>query len=125
VAQLYSQALGSLFIAFYDSQRYGVGIRTGLHMGLEAGALYIASARTAQKTRLPTALLLFRAYLLRPSCDGYLATAEQRTYMQSRSLATAVSAGFQQTCHNTCVQIKQQLSTQMLKVPLSFQLYKS
>jgi hypothetical protein len=31
VAQLYSQALGSLFVAFYDSQSYGGGIRTGIH----------------------------------------------------------------------------------------------
>jgi hypothetical protein len=34
VAQLYSQTLGSFFIAFYDSQGYGGGIRTGLHTGL-------------------------------------------------------------------------------------------
>jgi hypothetical protein len=32
--QLYPQALGSLFIAFYDSQGYGGGIRTLLHTGL-------------------------------------------------------------------------------------------
>jgi hypothetical protein len=31
VAQLYTQALGSLFVAFYDSQGYGRGIRTRLH----------------------------------------------------------------------------------------------
>jgi hypothetical protein len=33
VAQLYSQALGSLFVAFYDSQGYGGGIRPRLHTG--------------------------------------------------------------------------------------------
>jgi hypothetical protein len=33
VAQLYPQALGSLFIASYDSQRYGGGIGTHLHTG--------------------------------------------------------------------------------------------
>jgi hypothetical protein len=31
VAQLYPQALGSLFVAFYDSQGYGEGIRLRLH----------------------------------------------------------------------------------------------
>jgi hypothetical protein len=31
VAQLYSQALGFLFDASYDSQGYGGGIRTHLH----------------------------------------------------------------------------------------------
>jgi hypothetical protein len=31
LAQLYSQALGSLFVASYDSQGYGGGIRTRLH----------------------------------------------------------------------------------------------
>jgi hypothetical protein len=33
VAQLYPQALGSLFVASYDSQGYGLGIRTRLHTG--------------------------------------------------------------------------------------------
>jgi hypothetical protein len=34
VAQLYAQAPGSLFVVFYDSQGYGKGILTCLHMGL-------------------------------------------------------------------------------------------
>jgi hypothetical protein len=33
VAQLYSQALGSLFVASYDSQGYGGDIRPRLHTG--------------------------------------------------------------------------------------------
>jgi hypothetical protein len=33
VAQLYSQALGSLSVAIYDSQGYGGGIITRLHTG--------------------------------------------------------------------------------------------
>jgi hypothetical protein len=33
VAQLYLQALGSLFVASYDSQGYGGGIRPRLHTG--------------------------------------------------------------------------------------------
>jgi hypothetical protein len=33
VAQLYLQALDSLFVASYDSQGYGGGIRTRLHTG--------------------------------------------------------------------------------------------
>jgi hypothetical protein len=33
VARLYLLALGSLFVASYDSQGYGGGIRTHLHMG--------------------------------------------------------------------------------------------
>jgi hypothetical protein len=33
VAQLYTQALGSLFVT-YDSQGYGGGVRTRLHAGL-------------------------------------------------------------------------------------------
>jgi hypothetical protein len=33
VAQLYPQALGFIFVAFYDSQGYSGGIRTHLHMG--------------------------------------------------------------------------------------------
>jgi hypothetical protein len=34
VAQLYPQALGSLFVTSYDSQGYGGGIRPRLHIGL-------------------------------------------------------------------------------------------
>jgi hypothetical protein len=34
MAQLYPQALGSLFIASYDSQRYGGGILSRLHTAL-------------------------------------------------------------------------------------------
>jgi hypothetical protein len=33
VAQLYPQAMGSLFVASYDSQGYGGGLRTSLHTG--------------------------------------------------------------------------------------------
>jgi hypothetical protein len=33
VAQLYPRALGSLFVASYDSQGYGGGILTRLHTG--------------------------------------------------------------------------------------------
>jgi hypothetical protein len=33
VARLYPQALGSLFVASYDSQGYGGGIRPHLHTG--------------------------------------------------------------------------------------------
>jgi hypothetical protein len=33
VVQLYLQALGFLFVASYDSQGYGGGIRTRLHEG--------------------------------------------------------------------------------------------
>jgi hypothetical protein len=36
VAWLYPQALGSLFVASYDSQRYGGGIRPRLHTGLSS-----------------------------------------------------------------------------------------
>jgi hypothetical protein len=52
VAQLYPQALGSLFVASYDSQGYG-GDPPSL-------TRYVALARTAYKTPLPTfPLLLF------------------------------------------------------------------
>jgi hypothetical protein len=35
VAQLYPQALGSLFVVFYNSQGYGGGIRSRLHPGFD------------------------------------------------------------------------------------------
>jgi hypothetical protein len=36
VAQLYPRALGSLFVASYDSQVYGGSIRTRLHAGIQS-----------------------------------------------------------------------------------------
>jgi hypothetical protein len=51
VAQLYSQAVSSLFVASYDSQGYGGGIRTRLHTGVSTDCFscpgYNFSARTA------------------------------------------------------------------------------
>jgi hypothetical protein len=38
VAQLYPRALGSLFVASYDSQSYGGSILTRLHTGIELAA---------------------------------------------------------------------------------------
>jgi hypothetical protein len=50
VAQLYPQALGSLFVASYDSQGYGGSIRTRLHAGLTKSLnypyLYFSVGRT-------------------------------------------------------------------------------
>jgi hypothetical protein len=54
VAPLYSQVLGSLFVASYDSQGYGGGIRTRLHAGdLTLNLLQIIyknSVHTSQET---------------------------------------------------------------------------
>jgi hypothetical protein len=50
VAQIYPPALGSLFVASYDSQGYGGGIRTGLQAGL-AEPRYIDFARTTHRKR--------------------------------------------------------------------------
>jgi hypothetical protein len=60
IAQLYPQALDSLFVAFYDSQVYGGGIRTLLHMD--------------KWWHSKQAMVLFREYSLLcngryPSCD--------------------------------------------------------
>jgi hypothetical protein len=52
VAQLYPQALGSLFVASYYTQGYGGGIGTGLHFNWTTSPRYVAPARTAQKTSL-------------------------------------------------------------------------
>jgi hypothetical protein len=54
VAQSFSRALGSLFVASDDSQGYGGGIPTRLHTDSPwtTSPRYIAPARTAQKTFL-------------------------------------------------------------------------
>jgi hypothetical protein len=46
VAQLYPQALGSLFIASYDSQGYGGGIITSLHTKISSLILMMNSVNT-------------------------------------------------------------------------------
>jgi hypothetical protein len=56
VAHLYPQALGSLFVASYDSQGYGEGIRPRLHTGsqlLNYSSTLYSPSRTTQKTSLP------------------------------------------------------------------------
>jgi hypothetical protein len=52
VAQLYIQALGSIFVASYHSQGYDGGIRTRLHAGITTDCRYIDFARTTYKTPL-------------------------------------------------------------------------
>jgi hypothetical protein len=57
----------SLFVASYDSQGHGGGIRSRLHTGISlcfSSPHYIAFCRTTQKTRSPTVLLLLRVYSL-------------------------------------------------------------
>jgi hypothetical protein len=67
---------------------------------LQTAPCYTASARTAQKTLLPTTLILLCERLLRQSLDGYQAIAQQWACLLSCSWAMMVSADFEQTCHN-------------------------
>jgi hypothetical protein len=77
--QLYPRHWGSLFVASYDTQGYGGGIRPLLHKGsasnhspvLAAGPRYIDSTRTAQKTFLPTVIQLLRVTQPLPSNDYF------------------------------------------------------
>jgi hypothetical protein len=77
VAQLYPQALCSLFVASYDSRGYGGGIRPRLHKGvclvMAAGPRYITSARIAQKkTPIPTVTSMLHSRCLVNDCfSGY------------------------------------------------------
>jgi hypothetical protein len=61
VTQLYPQALGSLFVASYDSQDYEGDIRTASTRGdPRIRSLHIVSGRTPQKTPLLAVALLQR-----------------------------------------------------------------
>jgi hypothetical protein len=67
VSQLYPQALGSLFVASYDSQGYGGGIQTCLHAG---SSCYIALGwTTAQKTHLLPSNGYMQTHTENISCD--------------------------------------------------------
>jgi hypothetical protein len=57
VAQLYPQALGSIFVASYDSYVYGGGIRPRLHTGYLLQTQDIVSGKTQEKTPIPAVLL--------------------------------------------------------------------
>jgi hypothetical protein len=66
---------GFLFVASYDSQGYGGGIRAHLHTGCSSrsdprthnaqSTFYVASARTAQKIHLLTVILLHHVPIAR------------------------------------------------------------
>jgi hypothetical protein len=78
VAQLYPRALGSLFVASYDSQGYSGSILTRLHTGQRKSAFfyitYINSVRTSQETQY-ISVLQPRTLTTRPhrrSLDGYI-----------------------------------------------------
>jgi hypothetical protein len=63
-------ALGSLFVASYDSQDYGGGIHARLHKGVNSGLIarigshYIASGQTQKGTLHIKTVLLLRVYLV-------------------------------------------------------------
>jgi hypothetical protein len=57
MARSYHQALGSLFVASYDSQGYGRDIQPRLHMGYSSRP-YGSRGRTQQKTPFLTAAML-------------------------------------------------------------------
>jgi hypothetical protein len=106
VAQLYPQALGSLFVASYHSQGYGGGIRLRLHTGrsqrmnqsltatTNSRRLYTSSARTAKKTLLPKISPFLRhLFFVARTClsSGCLAADDFFWFHYS---------GFQVSCHN-------------------------
>jgi hypothetical protein len=53
VAQLYPQAPGALFVAFYDLQGHGGGIVTHLHMGYFKLLFYYLHRQTDENQEKP------------------------------------------------------------------------
>jgi hypothetical protein len=65
VAQLYPQALGSLFVASYDSQGYGGGIQTRLHTGFSRALVKVKvtlQLTVSQLGLMTRYLLVFDSY---------------------------------------------------------------
>jgi hypothetical protein len=69
VAHLYPQALGSLFVAFYDSQGYGGGIRPRLHTGFSSQS---SESQSYLTTGGPTENRVFTGIYLRSPAMGCL-----------------------------------------------------
>jgi hypothetical protein len=94
VVRLYPQALGSLFVASYDSQGHGGGTRPRLHTGEELIANFpftinreFASARTACKTLRSSILTLLRVNSLQPSSsNGRLYSLRYSGFQASRHI---------------------------------------
>jgi hypothetical protein len=94
MAQLYSQALGSLFVTPYDSQDYNGGIRTRLHAGFLTTQVKVKvtvqSASPGKELSLRTRILgrvtreygsggkVKRHFLIANLCEGNMLPASYR-----------------------------------------------
>jgi hypothetical protein len=83
MAQLYPQALRSLFVASYDSQSYGGGIRTCPHTGYSAGRVIYLRIRPIENTASNSISIVARGP--RPSNSS-----STLAYLRSCCLAVAV-----------------------------------
>jgi hypothetical protein len=99
VAQYYPQALGSLFVASYDSQGYG---------GAARDPQYIASGRSPQKTSFYNNCSILIGMCLPPRCIEtavLLLRACWNLFTESLSnnerLFWLRYSGFQASCHST------------------------
>jgi hypothetical protein len=110
VAQLYPQALCSLFVASYDYQSYGGNIRARLHTGLyqpaqlALGPFSSASSRTQQKTPFPnnSSTVIEACLPLHRNGSSSVVVCvfiSAETWLPSRYLTMNYS-GFQTSCHN-------------------------
>jgi hypothetical protein len=87
VAQLYPQALGSLFVASYDSQGYGGGIRSRHHTGGTSCNIWannIYSVRTSQRTHYVSATkpnrLMPYGEIIAVCCENHMEHVNTRKY---------------------------------------------
>jgi hypothetical protein len=74
VAQLYPQALGSLFVASYDSQDYGGGILTRLHTGRKVWECWYIHIYVA----LVRKYIFIYIYIHAVTCTSSYATGRQQ-----------------------------------------------
>jgi hypothetical protein len=97
LAQLYPQAVGSPFVASYDSQDYGGGIRTHLHAGFLIGlSSYPPYVSRHGSLRIHCLQRLFYCCVL-IRCHGQQFTAPLPS---NDHIYLLKYYGFQQPCHN-------------------------
>jgi hypothetical protein len=85
VAQLYSRALGSLYVVSYDSQGYGVGILTLLY-------IYISFTNSMVQYKVKSQSHVIKAEFFKPIYTNSIRASQVTHYVTATELCTRISS---------------------------------